>query len=163
MVRWLSMFVLVLGLWGCGSEAEVEELKVYVKAVQEFRGHNEEIERYIARFDDPSIPKTEQEVAAARQMIDDYAMAVRTIEEPDESALRHTHGLYARSFDDARRLARDLTGDLNRQAHSVAIGLRNLRRDIRDRVYPSIEVLLDRKDISHAKGSGYQMPWPEEE
>ena len=162
MLRQLSVLALVLVLWGCGGEDEVEELKMYVKSIQQFYDHNMQIEKYIAQFDDPSIPVTEAEVHAARKLVDDSAAAVRALEEPDESALKNTHRLYARCFDDARRLAQDLTGDLRRQAHSVAIGMRNLRRDIRDRVYPSIEVLLDRKKISHVKGSEYAMPWPAE-
>ena len=101
---------------------------------------------------------TQADVNAARQLVDDYAAKVRSLEEPYESALRHTHGLYARCFDDARILARDETGDLRRQAYSCAIGLRNLRRDIGDRVYPSIEVLLARKGIGHGEGDEYALP-----
>ena len=148
-----------LGLWGCSDEAEIAELKAYVKSVQEFDHFNVSVEGYINTFDDPSNPVTEQDVNTARQLVDDYAQAVRDITDPDSNALRHTHSLYARCFDDARRLARDETGDIKRQAHSVVIGLRNLRRDIRDRVYQSIEVLLERKGIDYRKGSEHALPW----
>ena len=158
MLRQLSVLALVLVLWGCGGEEEIEELKAYVKSVQKFQHFNEEVQGYITQFDDPSIPVTQANVDAARKLVDDYAAAVRALEEPYESALRHTHGLYARCFDDARTLARDETGDLRRQAYSCAIGLRNLRRDIGDRVYPSIEVLLARKSIGHGAGDEYSMP-----
>ncbi len=160
MLRRLAVCALVLGLWGCSDEGEIAELTGYVKAIQKFNQYNQKIEAYIIQFDDPSIQKMESEVNAARQLVDDYAAALAALEEPRESSgLRNIHKLYGRSFNDARRLARDLTGDLNRQAHSVVIGLRNLRRDIRGRVYPSIEVLLARKGFSYEKGSEYALPW----
>ncbi|MDP6108324.1 MAG: hypothetical protein QGI33_07820 [Candidatus Brocadiia bacterium] len=158
MLPGLLILGLVLCLAGCGDEAEIEELKAYVKTVQAFQHFNENVQRYITQFDDPSIPVIQADVDAARRLVDDYAAKVASLEEPYESALRHTHGLYARCFDDARLLARDETGDLRRQAYSVVIGLRNLRRDIGDRVYPSIEVLLARKGIGHAEGDEYALP-----
>ena len=158
MLPGLLILGLVLCLGGCSDETEIGELKAYVKNVQKFQHFNVDVQRYITQFDDPSIPVTQADVNAARKLVDDYAAAVRAMEEPYESALRHTHGLYARCFDDARTLARDETGDLRRQAYSCAIGLRNLRRDIGDRVYPSIEVLLARKSIGHGAGDEYSMP-----
>ena len=158
MLPGLLILGLVLCLGGCSGEDELEELKLYVKNVQKFQHFNEEVQRYITQFDDPTIPVTQADVNAARALVDEYAVAVRALEEPYESALRHTHGLYARCFDDARTLARDETGDLRRQGWSVVIGLRNLRRDIGDRVYPSIEVLLARKSIGHEEGDEYALP-----
>ena len=94
-------------------------------------------------------------------LLEDYAAAVDGVGEPDENTLRHSHGLYKRSFVDARRLAQDRTGDLKRQGHSVAIGFRNLRRDIADRLYPSVEVLLDRKELDYEGDYALKWPFPE--
>ena len=77
--------------------------------------------------------------------------------EPDDNTLRSTHELYLRTFKDARRLATDRTGDLRRQAHSVAIGFRNLRRDVADRLYPSLDVLLARRNLESEE---YALTWP---
>ena len=158
MARQLVVCALFLGLIGCSGEDEVAELTGYVKTVKGFNHYNQSIENYIIQFDDPTFKKTESGVEAARQLIDEYDAAVKAIGDIEMSDLRKTHKLYSRSFDQARKLARDLTGDLDRQAHSLVIGLRNLRRDIRDRVYPSIEVLLDRKGFAYETGE-YALPW----
>ena len=162
MVYRFAILAIAVGGWGCGGEDTVAELKQYVKTIQTLNHYNAEIERYIIQFGEPSIPVTEEDVSAARKLVDDYAAAVVGVSELDESALRNTHKLYARSFDHAVTLARDLTGDLKRQAHSVKIGLVNLRRDIRDRVYPSVEVLLSREGLDYEKGSEWALPWGNE-
>ena len=161
MVRQLVVCVLFLGLIGCSEKDEVAELTKYVKSIKKFNHYNQSIEDYIAQFDDPTVEKTESRVEAARDLIDAYQREVNGIEDLEKSDLRNTHKLYRRSFDHARKLARDLTGDLDRQAHSLVIGLRNLRRDIRNRVYPSIEVLLDRKGFAYETGE-YALPWGNE-
>ena len=162
MVHRFAILAIALGAWGCSGEETVTELKQYVKTVQTFNHYNAEIERFIIQFGEPTIPVTEADVTTARKLVDDYAAAVKGVAEPDDNALRNTHKLYARSFDLAVTLARDLTGDLKRQGHSVKIGLVNLRRDIRDRVYPSIEVLLSRKGLDYEKGSDWALPWGNE-
>ncbi len=159
MVRGLLLtLTLAVGLTGCGREEEIAELKQYVKSIQEFQDFNERVERTILRFDDPSVPVTNADIEAARAMLDEYADAVNTIPALDERTIRNTHDLYQRAFEQARRLARDETGDTRRQAHSVAIGLRNLRRDIEQRVYPSLIVLLAREQL---EGGEYELAWPE--
>ena len=122
------------------------------------RVHNNPGVKTILRFDDPSVPVTDADIESARAMLDEYAAAVNAIPELDERTIRNTHDLYQRSFEDARRLARDETGDTRRQAHSVAIGLRNLRRDIEQRVYPSLVVLLAREQL---EGGEFELSWPE--
>ena len=159
MVRGLLItLALAVGVTGCGREAEIAELKQYVKSIQEFHSFNERVERTILRFDDPSVPVTDADIQAARAMLDEYAAAVNAIPELEDRIIRNTHDLYQRAFENARVLARDETGDTRRQAHSVAIGLRNLRRDIEQRFYPSVVVLLGRADLA---GGEYELAWPE--
>jgi len=162
MLRKIVVLVVILGLWGCGNESEITELKAYVKTIHGFGDYNQRVENYIAQFDDPSREITQMDLDQSRQLLDDYAADVAAVAEPDETVLRNIHGLYARSYADARRLARDETGaetgDLKRQAHSIVIGLRNLRRDIETRVYPSIELLLVRRNI---EGDEWTLSWPE--
>lgn len=152
------ILTLALGLLACGREAEIAELKSYVKTVQKFEPFNERVERTILRLDDPSLAVTDADIATARAMLDEYAAAVGAVAELDERTIRNTHDLYVRSFESARVLARDETGDTRRQAQSVAIGLRNLRRDIEQRVYPSLVVLLAREKL---EGGEYELAWPE--
>ena len=159
MLRGLLALALVLGLWGCGNESERTELETYVRTIKGFVDYNRQVEAFIVRFDDPTSEITSTDGAAARQLIADYAAVVKGVAVPYESTLRNTHGLYARSFDDAQRVAAaEVEGDdIRDRAHNVAIGLRNLRRDVEGRVYPSLEVLLGRKDLS---GEEWDLAWP---
>ena len=158
MLRSLLPLTLALGLMGCGNEAQVAELTSYVREIQKLKPFNERVEQTIVRFDDPSSEVTDADIAAARLLLDEYAAAVEAVPYLYDATLRNTHGVYVRAFEDARRLARDETGDTRRQAHSVAIGMRNLRRDVEDRVYPSVDVLLARENL---EGGEFELLWPE--
>jgi hypothetical protein len=155
----LLTLTLAVGLSGCSREDEIAELKQYVKTIQEFDSFNQRVEKTILRFDDPTQEVTIVDINSARGMIDEYASAVGAIPELDASTIRNTHELYKRAFENARVLARDETGDTRRQAHSVAIGLRNLRRDIEQRVYPSLVVLLAREDLESEE---FALSWPKD-
>lgn len=158
MIRGLLItLTLALVLSGCGREEEIQELKDYVKTIQAFQPFNERVEATILRFDDPSQEVTLVDIEAARAMLDEYDAAVSAVPELDERTVRNIHDLYMRAFEDARTKARDETGDIRRQAHSVAIGLRNLRRDIEQRVHPSLIVLLSREKL---EGDQYALSWP---
>jgi len=157
MLRGLAALTMVLGLWACSEEADTNELKAYVKDLQKLSTFNERVQGYITKLDDPTFEVTEESNNGARKLLEEYAKAVDGVFEPDNNALRSTHELYLRTFVDARRLATDRTGDLKRQAHSVAIGFRNLRRDVGLRLYPSIAVLLARKNLETEE---YALNWP---
>ncbi len=157
MLRGLTVLAMVLGLWACSEEAEKAELQTYVKAIQKFDTYNQRIQDYITNLDDPTYEVTEERIDEARRLLKDYAEVVAEVSEPDDNTLRFTHELYVRIFKDAQRLATDRTGDLKRQAHSVVIGFRNLRRDVADRVYDTLDVLLARRDLSTDE---YALDWP---
>ena len=157
--RFLALAVLA-AFAACDNTADVEELKSYVQTVQGFQNYNRQVEALVTRFDDPTSDVTGADIIAARQMLDDYAAAVEAVPTPSETLLKNTHQLYKRSFGDARRLARDETGDTKRQAHSVAIGLRRLRTAIKDRVYPSLDVMLAREKL---EGGEYELGWIEDD
>ncbi|MEE2657429.1 MAG: hypothetical protein VX733_02925 [Candidatus Latescibacterota bacterium] len=158
MLRGLIPLALALGFLGCSGEEEIEELKQYVSQIQAFHHYNQKMEDFIVQFDDPSRELVVGDILASRKLLDEYHAAVAAVALPSETALKNAHRLYVRSFDDSKRLARDETGDLRRQAHSVVIGLRRLRTVIADRFYPSIEVLLARKNLA---GDTYNLFWPE--
>ena len=158
MLKTFTAFALALGLLSCGDEAQVEELKQYVKAVKKLQHYNVKIEDYIHRLNDPTIEKTEEDINTARGLLDEYAAAAGALVEPDDNYLRSTHELYLRSFVDAKRVATDRTGDLRRQAHSVKIGFSNLRNAIRGRVLPTLGLLLSRKNLEIDE---YKLEWPE--
>ncbi len=161
MLRRLTLIALVLGLWGCGGEEErIKELISYVRTIQAFDSYNARVEAYILQFDEVSIPVTEEDLEKARALLEEYAAVVAEADLGDgldDSMLRNTHGLYIRTFAETRILARDETGNIRRQAQSIAIGFRNLRRSIEDRVYPSIDVLLSREGL---EGGENALVWP---
>ena len=158
MLKKFTAFALALGLLSCGDEAQVEELKQYVKTIQKFHGYNVKVQNYIERLGDLSVEKTEEDIREARQLLADYAAAVGGVADPDDNTLRSTHELYLRSFKEAARVATDKTGDLKRQVHSVKIGFSKLRTSIGGRFYPSVVVLLARKDLDN---EAYKLEWPE--
>ncbi len=164
MLRRLTLIALVLGLWGCSTEEDrIEELVSYVKTIQGFDSYNARVEVYILQFDEVSIPVTAEDLVKARALLEEYSAVVEGADLGDgldDSMLRNTHGLYIRTFDETRILARDETGDIRRQAQSIAIGFRNLRRSIEDRVYPSIDVLLAREGL---EGGENALVWPKVE
>ena len=158
MLKKFTAFALALGLLSCGDEAQGEELKQYGKTIQKFHSYNVKVQKYIERLSDLSIEKTEKDIREARQLLAEYAAAVGEVAAPDDNTLRSTHELYLRSFKEAARVATDKTGDLKRQAHSVKIGFSKLRTSIGGRFYPSVVVLLARKDLDNEE---YKLEWPE--
>lgn len=157
MLPGLLCLALALGLSGCSDEPQVAELKAYARQIHGFRPFDERVEQTIARLDDPTWAVTDADIEAARTLLDEYAAAVAAVPDPDEAALRDTHGVYGRAVEEARRRARDGTGDTRHRAHAVAIALHDLRRDVEGRVYPSLDVLLARANLG---GGGYELSWP---
>ncbi|MDA0334104.1 MAG: hypothetical protein O2782_02950 [bacterium] len=157
MVRGLLMLAVLVAALGCGKEEEAAELKTYVLAIKQLHPLCQRVEATIVRFDDPTQDITLADIQEARDLLTEYSRAVAAVTAPTEKQAKNTHGLYARSFEEAERLATDETGDMRRQAHSVAIGLRNLRRTVEDRVYPSLSVLLARHKL---QGETYELSWP---
>lgn len=153
----LALLVGALGVSGCGKQEEAAELSAYVQAIRPFDAYNRRVEETIIRFDDPTQEIKQADILAARGLLDEYAAVVAAVPQPEDRTLRNTHGVYVRAFEEAHRLARDETGDTKRQSHSVAIGLRKLRRDIEDRVYPSLDVLASRYKLA---GDEYVFAWP---
>ena len=147
MLRGPAALAAALGLWACSEEDEKVELQTYVTTIQKFNTYNQRIQDHITNLDDPTYEVTEQRIDEARQLLQDYAEAVSGVFEPDDQFLRSTHELYVRSFADATRLTSDRSGDLKWQADLVANGFKNLRRDIDERFFPSLDVLLARRDI----------------
>jgi hypothetical protein len=161
MVRGILTLALLAVALGCGGrEQEAAEMRQYVLELKKIEHYNEKVEQAIVRFDDPTIAVTMADIQAVRTLIDDYHKAVVAVVPPDESKPKSTHGIYIRAFDEAKRLAADETGDIGRQAHSVAIGLRTLRREIGDRAYPTLSLLLSNLNVT---GDDVALSWPASE
>jgi len=160
-LRLRAGLALLLCLGGCGGgDEEAAELVAYVNNLQRFQPYNQLVEGYIAFFEAPGRPVTQAEVDAARQLIDEYARAVGRIDSLSfkGEGLRIAHRFYVLSCEDARQLAADSTGDAQKEARTVAFGLRALRAYITGRLYPGLEVMLAYRNLDLGDSA---LAWPE--
>ena len=159
MVRGLLTLALLALTLGCGREQEAAELKKYVEAIQGLDSYSRRVQAEILRFDDPTQKITNADIKAAFDLLTEYQSAVAAVTPPTTSTGGNTHDLFVRSFDEAMGLASDEKGDTNRRRHLAAIGLRNLRKRLKDRVYPTFNLLMARLKMT---GEGNELSWPDE-
>ena len=159
MVRGLLTLALLALTLGCGREQEAAELKKYVEAIQGLDSYSRRVQAEILRFDDPTQKITNADIKAAFDLLTEYQSVVAAVTPPTTSTGGNTHELFVRSFDGAMGLASDEKGDTNRRRHSAAIGLRNLRKRLKDRVYPTFNLLMARLKMT---GEGNELSWPDE-
>ena len=167
MVRGLLTLALLALTLGCGREQEAAELKKYVEAIQGLDSYSRRIQAEIQRFDDPTQEIIDADIEAALGLLTEYQSAVAAVAPPTTSTGGNTHELFVRCFDEAMfiwrpsstGLASDEKGDTNRRRHSAAIGLRNLRNKLKDRVYPMFNLLMRRLKMT---GEENELSWPDE-
>ena len=159
MVRGLLTLALLALTLGCGREQEAAELKKYMEAIQGLDSYSRRVQAEILRFDDPTQEITNADIVAAFDLLTEYQSAVAAVTPPTTSTGGNTHDLFVRSFDEAMGLASDEKGDTNRRRHSAAIGLRNLRNKLKDRVYPMFNLLMRRLKMT---GEENELSWPNE-
>ena len=159
MVRGLLTLALLALTLGCGREQEAAELKEYVETIQGLDSYSRRVQAEILRFDDPTQKITNADIKAAFDLLTEYQSAVAAVTPPTTSTGGNTHELFVRSFDGAMGLASDEKGDTNRRRHSAAIGLRNLRKRLKDRVYPMFNLLMRRLKMT---GEENELSWPDE-
>lgn len=167
MVRGLLTLALLALTLGCGSEQEAAELKGYVEAIQGLDSYSRRVQAEILRFDDPTQKITSDDIKAALGLLTEYQSAVAAVTPPTTSTGGNTHELFVRCFDEAMfiwrpsstGLASDEKGKLKRQRSSAAIGLRTLRKKLKDRVYPTFNLLMTRLEMT---GEENELTWPDE-
>ena len=159
MVRGLLTLALLALTLGCGREQEAAELKEYVETIQGLDSYSRRVQAEILRFDDPTQKINNADIKAAFDLLTEYQSAVAAVTSPTTSTGGNTHELFVRSFDEAMGLASDEKGNTNRRRHSAAIGLRNLRNKLKDRVYPMFNLLMRRLKMT---GEENELSWPDE-
>ena len=93
MSRKLAVLVLALGLVGCGTEAEDKQILIeYVTKLKELDDENRQIVDTIEHLRKPLSEISEQDLAAARQLINDYVAELQTF--PRDLTLLQTCLLY---------------------------------------------------------------------
>ena len=158
MARGLLTLALLALISGCGKEQEATELKTYIATIKQLDSYSRRVQAEILRFDDPTQEITNADIVAAFDLLVEYQKAVADVTPPETSTGGNTHDLFVRSFDEAMGLASDEKGDTKRRAHSAAIGLRNLRKKLKDRVYPTFNLLMTRLKMT---GEENELSWPE--
>jgi hypothetical protein len=158
MVRGLLTLALLALTSGCGKEQEATELKTYITTIKQLDSYSRRVQAEILRFDDPTQEITNADIVAAFDLLVEYQKAVADVTPPETSTGGNTHDLFVRSFDEAMGLASDEKGNTKRRAHSAAIGLRNLRKKLKDRVYPTFNLLMTRLKMT---GEENELSWPE--
>ena len=167
MVRGLLTLALLALTLGCGREQEAAELKKYVKTIQGLDSYSRRVQAEIQRFDDPTQEIIDADIEAALGLLTEYQSAVAAVAPPTTSTGGNTHELFVRCFDEAMfiwrpsstGLASDEKGKLKRRRSSAAIGLRTLRKKLKDRVYPTFNLLMTRLEMT---GEGNELTWPDE-
>ena len=159
MVRGLLTLALLALTLGCGREQEAVELKEYVETIQGLDSYSRRVQAEILRFDDPTQEITNADIVTAFDLLTEYQSAVAAVAPPTTSTGGNTHELFVRSFDEAMGLASDEKGKLKRRRSSAAIGLRTLRKKLKDRVYPTFNLLMTRLEMT---GEGNELTWPDE-
>jgi len=150
--------ILVLVLGGCGGgNEEAEELKAYVVKMQQFESSTKKIRDYITRLDDHAIQISVADLAAGRNLIDDYCAAVGKIPPPEYDDLRRAFNNYLAKIEQAKELAADSGRELKRERGNVAIGLRHIEKMTIQHYASAIDLLWLRQKIPE------KMPlkWPE--
>ena len=158
MARGLLILALLALTLGCGKQEEAAELKKYITEIQGLDSYSVRVQAEILRFDDPTQETTNADILAAFDLLEEYQQAVAAVSPPTTATGGNTHELFVRSFDEAKGLASDEKGDTKRRSHSAAIGLRNLRKKLKDRVYPTFNLLMARLKMTGAEN---ELAWPD--
>ncbi|MBT4501205.1 MAG: hypothetical protein HOC74_25975 [Gemmatimonadetes bacterium] len=150
--------ILMLVLGGCGGGTEdADELKAYVVKMQQFESSTKKIRDYITRLDDRGVQISVADLAAGRNLIDEYCAAVSAIEPPIYDDLRRAYNNYVAKIEQAKELAADSGRDLSRERGNVAIGLRHIEKMTIQHYGSAIDLLWLRQKLPD------EMPlkWPE--
>ena len=159
MVRGLLTLALLALTLGCGREQEAAELKEYVKTIQGLDSYSRRVQAEIQRFDDPTQEIIDADIEAALGLLTEYQSAVAAVTPPTTSTGGNTHELFVIWRPSSTGLASDEKGKLKRRRSSAAIGLRTLRKKLKDRVYPTFNLLMARLEMA---GEGNELIWPDE-
>ena len=156
MTRFLLILMFSLISSGCGSDP-AQEVSSYAWSVTKFKDHNRQIQHYIDLLDKSPQNATKEDLEEVRELIKIYAQEVYAILSPEDKELRSIHSIYKISFGNVRGNLQDRSGDLSQEVHNTSRALTQLRRDIKERVYPPLKDLVER----HKLKAKYILSWPE--
>lgn len=158
MLRKLAVLVLAVGLVACGSEETERQILIdYVEQMQKLDNKNRQIVKTIEHLRKPLSEISEQDLAKARQLINDYVSELRGLvpDDLDYKELRLAHNLYVTKVADAIPLSGDKGRELRREKSNVDIGVRHIEK-LTKRHYKAVDILWLQRKLTDS----YPLAWP---
>lgn len=158
MSRKLAVLVLAVGLVACGGEeTERQILLEYVGQMQKLDGKNKQIVETIEHLRKPLSEISEQDLAKARRLINDYVTELKELvpDDLDYKELRLAHNLYVTKVADAIPLSGDKGRELRREKSNVDIGVRHIEKFTK-RHYKAVDILWLQRKLADP----YPLVWP---
>ena len=158
MLRKLAILVLAIGLVGCSTEEEDEQVLVqYINTMTNMADKNKQIVEAIKHLRKPIDQISAQDLADTRALINSYVSDMQTLFRRDLSyrELRVTHNLYVDKVSQAVELSGDKGREKKREKSNVAIGVKHIAR-YTERHYSGMQILWERNKLLN-----YPLSWPE--
>lgn len=158
MSRKLAVLALALGLVACGGEETERQLLIdYVEQMQKLDGKNKQIVETIEHLRKPLSEISEQDLAKARQLINDYVSELKGLvpDDLDYKELRLAHNLYVTKVAESIPLSGDKGRELRREKSNVDIGVRHIEK-LTKRHYKAVDILWLQRRLTDP----YPLVWP---
>ena len=157
MLRKLAILMLAVGLGGCGTEEEDKQILIeYVTKLKELDDKNKRIVRFIEHLRKPISEISEQDLAEARQLINEYVAQLQTLpKDLPYRELRVTHNLYVEKVSQSIELSGDKGREMKREKSNVDIGVRHIEKFTK-RHHNGMNVLWDRHKLPD-----FPLEWPQ--
>lgn len=158
MSRKLAVLVLAVGLVACGGEETERQILIeYVGQMQKLDGKNKQIVETIEHLRKPLSEISEQDLAKARRLINDYVTELKELvpDDLDYKELRLAHNLYVTKVADAIPLSGDKGRELRREKSNVDIGVRHIEKFTK-RHYKAVDILWLQRKLADP----YPLVWP---
>ena len=158
MSRKLAVLALALGLVACGGEETERQLLIdYVEQMQKLDSKNKQIVETIEHLRKPLSEISEQDLAKARQLINDYVSELKGLvpDDLDYKELRLAHNLYVTKVAESIPLSGDKGRELRREKSNVDIGVRHIEK-LTKRHYKAVDILWLQRRLTDP----YPLVWP---
>ena len=124
----IILVVLVpLVLIGC-SKKEDEDLVAYVKQFEPLQEYNRQAQKYLTDLTDE--PEMVEDLQSMYKLIDDYEAAVLNLTRPKTSRIQAIHGIYVRTFPQARRQLTKMTEPNQYSLQKTKVAYEKLKGEI---------------------------------
>lgn len=153
----LVVVLLPLVLAGC-SKNEDEDLIAYIGQIELLQQkYHPQIDVYLTQLlEEPEII---EDLQPMYQFIDDYEADLLKVARPKTRRLQAIHGLYGRTFPEARRQLTKMTEPNQYSLQKTKVAFEAVKKGIMEKVYPPIQGLLKEFGLQDQ----YSLEWPSAE